>query len=202
MDGQHFDRFVKAWATRTTRRAALKVLAGGALAALIGGTRHQETEAADACGLVGAACAADADCCFGGRCNARGVCTCRTAIGFTPCPVAGGQRCFRLATDPRHCGACGARCAVGETCCGGVCRPPCAEGKLFDPASCACVCPSGKTNCNGRCVDLRTSGGNCGACGHTCLRGCCGGRCFDGRIRTCRIGQRFDFAVCACVADR
>ena len=40
MDGQHFDRFVKAWATRTTRRAALKVLAGGALAALIGGTRH------------------------------------------------------------------------------------------------------------------------------------------------------------------
>ncbi len=40
------------------------------------------------------------------------------------------------------------------------------------------------TNCNGACVDVKTSGTNCGACSHSCL----GGRCTAGQCEPVLLG--------------
>ena len=67
---------------------------------------------------------------------------------------------------------CGKRCIPKSECCGG--------------------CASGLTCCEGVCVDLATSGSNCGVCGNACLsRICDGGSCRCGAGTMCPTG-------CAC----
>ncbi len=46
------------------------------------------------------------------------------------------------------------------------------------------ACPGATTLCGAACVDLQTSGENCGACGHTCAGAACGGgRCDASLVR-------------------
>ncbi len=81
---------------------------------------------------------------------------CRCPDGYKEC----GGECV-LFDDDRHCGACGAACAIGGYC----------ESAGGDPA---CVCGTGKTVCDaagsdpGFCVDLDTDEHNCGSCGNRC----------------------------------
>ena len=70
------------------------------------------------------------------------------------CPsdqLACGGACVAAATDPRNCGACGARC-----------------GPLGVCASGSCQCGPETTLCGGSCVDLASDPLNCGACGAAC----------------------------------
>lgn len=78
------------------------------------------------------------------------------ATGLTRCKVGKQKRCVDLSTDSAHCGACGAACAAGETCQGGVCTGSCTPS--CDGSQC------GDDGC----------GGSCGQCGG-------GRRCRDGR---------------------
>jgi hypothetical protein len=75
-----------------------------------------------------------------------------------PCP-AGNQcdgYCPDMNWDPFNCGACGKKCAPGESCVNGSCG----------------TC-SGSV-CGGMCTELRTDPLNCGACGTVCAPGeCC-----------------------------
>jgi hypothetical protein len=67
-----------------------------------------------------------------------------------PCVIC-GKACVVLEEDPKHCGACGMKCGMGEQCCGGACT------KVdMDPANCgqcgtACpvdgMCMGGKCSC-------------------------------------------------------
>ena len=105
--------------------------------------------------------------------------------------------------DPNNCGGCGIQCAAGIACINGKCG-----------------CPSGTTECNGRCVDLRTNDDNCGACGRACIDnqptdagtvpdhmffGCHEGQCSE--LRCIRTGREFwvdcnqDIATDGCEAD-
>ncbi len=143
------------------------------------------------CGVLGARCNSDAECCTGGYaalCCFDGVslttrCTDVTNIGFVcpgeapppaGCPAgqaACGGACVDLRSHAGHCGACFNSCALGGVCQGGVC---------------AINCPAGQTDCGGACVDLLTHAAHCGACfnscalGGTCQGGVCGGVCMGG----------------------
>lgn len=105
--------------------------------------------------------------------------------GATECDGA----CVELASDATSCGACGVRCADGEQCVAGVCRPPC--GAL--------------AACGGACVDVTSDARHCGACGNACGEGAicvseacepgcagdslvCGGACVDGLSDEARCG--------------
>lgn len=74
--------------------------------------------------------------------------------------------CTDVASDPRHCGACGHACAEGELCA----YEQCFSGD----------CPSGLRFCGGVCEDVTTSPKNCGHCGLPCASGIClNGACED-----------------------
>jgi hypothetical protein len=77
------------------------------------------------CGACGAVCAAPESC-------AAGVCGCPGGGVFTGglCCAAGQLACGTPAacdsvqTDVNNCGACGNKCATGDSCVSGVCKPP------------------------------------------------------------------------------
>ncbi len=78
-------------------------------------------------------------------------------------PLACGQQ-------PNGCGGmigCGNVCGANRTC------------STLDGGPTRCNCATGLTECDGGCVDLKTSAGNCGACGRTCplAQTCSGGLC-------------------------
>ncbi len=123
--------------------------------------------------------------------------------------------CVDTATDPQHCGHCGARCAPGEGCVEGRCTEcpagfancdgdrsnGCETARETDthncgacgnacPAGVACVegrcaCPAELVGCRGRCVDMSSDAHHCGACGHACP---VGGTCSAGEC-TCPAGR-------------
>ena len=98
MDGERFDRIARALGTTPSRRGALRLLAAGALGALLALPRAAAaqlgTEAnAGSCRAPGDLCDGDADCCSE-RCR-NGRCLCRRR---------------------------GAACAVARACCSGRCR--------------------------------------------------------------------------------
>lgn len=74
----------------------------------------------------------------------------RCAVGLTDCD----GECVDLGSDFTSCGACGAACATGEVCSGGVCL----RGG----------CPGGTTGCGGSCIDTTSDARHCGGCAVAC----------------------------------
>jgi hypothetical protein len=198
MDGYAFDRLVKDAARRPTRRATLRLLAGGLIGGLLaqGGaalTRAAQRPDRDQDGLydddevevygtnpdvydsdgdgVG-----DGEEVYVGtdpRVNENAPVGC--GAGLTDC----GGICVDTVNDRLNCGACGAACAEFVNCwesnCGGIPDPP--------PATCAaqglgeCPGPNGPF-----CTNLWIDPNNCGYCGTSCLQlggVCCNGVCQD-----------------------
>ena len=98
----------------------------------------------------------------------------------------------KFLTSTANCGSCGHACPKGATCVNGACA--CPKGTTACFGACvnlhggACMCPApcgedccteGETCCGKGCVDLTTSGANCGACGVVCPtnRVCQAGKC-------------------------
>ena len=88
----------------------------------------------------------------------------------TACAVGAETVCVDVRSDPRHCGACGRACCVGEWCAAGTCVVGCSAGMT--------ACRAAGTGC-GLCADLRTDPNRCGACDRPCAPGqvCADGSC-------------------------
>ena len=133
MDGQRFDALTKLTATGVaSRRGALRLLAGGVLAALLG--RGGSASAALACRNDGAKCDADGQCCSrrcgGSRCRSE--------------RLRAGAAC----TDDRDCrsGICGRINSVSSICRNPTCRR---EGRdcALSPDCCRGVCDASTLTC-------------------------------------------------------
>ena len=70
--------------------------------------------------------------------------------GATMC----GSTCTVTQFDPNNCGACGTKCASGQSCVSGACT--------------SSVCNGGTTQCGDKCVDIENDPANCGTCGNAC----------------------------------
>jgi hypothetical protein len=193
MDGQRFDALARSFGRRRSRRAVVRGVAGGTVAAglglALGGVRPAAAgggcdEGLTDCSGVCVDLATDMDHC--GACDAvceSGLVVVNCIAGVcsrVSCPAALPMYCGELgendpnyvdncvdpATDPNNCGACGNVCESGE----------CADG--------ACVqdeeCEAGLTDCGGVCVDLATDMDNCGACGEICESSLVGVACLAG----------------------
>ncbi len=145
MDDTRFDNLTKRFANPTTRRAALRLLAGGLLAALVPASAARAAQRADTDGdglfdddetnLYGTdPTVFDTDCDgvgdgeedFLGTDPLDGDCG---AAAPAPCPAGQfdcGAGCVDLASDALNCGACGVPCdtANGHYCSGGFCTQP------------------------------------------------------------------------------
>jgi hypothetical protein len=85
---------------------------------------------------------------------------------------------FNLSIDEQNCGACGTRCAVGQQCCGGMCRS--VDSDVAHCGACNDACASGEACCGGACLTTDTDD-HCGACSTVCNanQDCCGGSCMN-----------------------
>lgn len=104
------------------------------------------------------------------------------------CVNEGGSfLCITTSTDPNNCGAIGTRCAMGESCVGGMCVC----------GSSGAACGSGQACCAGTCTDVSADPANCGGCGTVCTPNapdCSGGSCTcaaSGRACTAPMGGIF-----------
>ena len=105
MDAQRFDNLSRSLAAAVSRRHTLRLLAGGALGALVG-VRAVEDSAAATCQAKDARCGTG----FGRCCGNLACCT----------GTNGSRHCRRLSTDPENCGQCGLQCESGS-CVHGAC---------------------------------------------------------------------------------
>lgn len=184
MDDQRFDVLTRVFASCTSRRQALALLA--TMTAV--GSRPGRVSAAQAdastptceagltycpgagacvdllsdmsnCGACGEVCESELVPveCRSGVCE-RASCP----VGIEFCGAVDG--CRDLTTDPAHCGACANVCASG-VCSGGVCAPG------------GGGCAEGQTDCGGVCVETCCNNEHCGACGNACPSG---ETCFEG----------------------
>jgi hypothetical protein len=140
MDANRIDTIARFLTTLGSRRGALRGLVAG-ISTLIprlgtdarrGKNRKKEPKPAPPkCSKLYGKCFVNSDCCArGARCDRTGRNRCLCKRGRAICKPQGtccpnGQvccgRCANLKTSPDHCGACGAACAVGEVCIGGIC---------------------------------------------------------------------------------
>jgi hypothetical protein len=131
-----------------------------------------------------------------------GLAMCRTLAGdYWSAVVIGGQDAFAsaqsLACDCCACsqgcpdcywcdassdpnGVCAPRCTADQTCCAGICRDPCANGRPRDQATCACPPSKVYCACNNKCYDSATA---CTAECHASLA------CFTGICEPAEVGQ-------------
>lgn len=157
MDERTFDRWAKDMAQRPTRRAALRLLAGGLLGGLFSWRRVAPARAQDACGG-----------CPPGYICRGGACLVPAPPPSLGCLFQGlddcGGVCVDLREDDNNCGACGVVCSG------------CSNGQCPSPEP---VCIPELTNCGGLCTDLARDEWNCGSCGNSCPIGsfCEGGAC-------------------------
>lgn len=106
------------------------------------------------------------------------VCGFRCGSNFGDCNGSASDGCEAyLVNDANNCGACGARCATGQTC---------SDSRCMDVSS---GCGAGLTYCAGVCRDTRTDNTNCGTCGIICTgtRTCQAGTCTEPTM-TCGTG--------------
>src|SRR5215207_1839855 len=178
MDHQ-FDVLTRVFATCTSRREALALLAAMSVAGSRPGRASAQGDASTCeSGLTDCGgtcvdlqsdlnnCGACGEICESGlvpvECRS-GVCErANCPIGITYCGIADG--CRDLTSDSGHCGACANACASG-VCSGGVC------------AAGGGTCAEGQADCNGICVSTCCDNNNCGACGNVCKGGL---TCFEG----------------------
>lgn len=169
MDGQRFDALTKSLSS-TSRRRALRLLAGGALGGVLAKVGLAEA-AAQETAAVGDRCRRNRDCDRNERCCNR--------------------RCINVLSDERACGACGNRCGSGETCINGACFRSCrgARPGVCNTNSCGNLCGCNTTfnggNGDGVCESLRGSCTDARVCdqntdcrdGEICVNdGCCAGK--------------------------
>ena len=65
-----------------------------------------------------------------------------------PCVVC-GKECVMLESEPKHCGACGVKCGMGEQCCAGACTK--VDDNPENCGQCGTVCPVGGMCMGGKC---------------------------------------------------
>ena len=174
-----FDVLTRVFATCTSRREALALLAAMTVAGSRPGRASAQGDASTCeSGLTDCGgtcvdlqsdfnnCGACGEICESGlvpvECRS-GVCErANCPVGITYCGIADG--CRDLTSDPGHCGACANACASG-VCSGGVC------------AAGGGTCAEGQADCGGICVDTCCNNSHCGACGNACPPG---ETCFEG----------------------
>jgi hypothetical protein len=199
MDAERFDALARALSAARTRRGFAKTLAGGGLAAVLGGQGASGAEAA--CKAPGTKCRHATECCSGSckkrRHHRRGTCReCGGGTSFCAARLAcanQGECCLDI------------QCGAGEHCCSnGACKECCEEAHCFaiDPKlHCfvfRCVecdtnndCPPNQ-ECNGNvCADppdcLILTGDPCAPDGPNA--DCCSGQCSSGVCGTSAEGQ-------------
>jgi hypothetical protein len=147
MDDRRFDNFARILAAGTaSRRVTARLLAGGALAAVLGRIAIEEAAAA-VCKQGGRRCTRNGECCSR-TCRNRGTCRpCASAgicMGSTPCGPRDECVCYPTWEGPAKCfaygylncglnecqgsAACDAGWACATTCCGALgtlCMPLC-----------------------------------------------------------------------------
>ncbi|MCC6314869.1 MAG: hypothetical protein IT337_12745 [Thermomicrobiales bacterium] len=140
MDSNRFDAFARRFASRTTRRAALRGAGAAALAALLGRAARPETASAHHCDYIGCGCATGTQHPCGG--------------GLVCCPMNPGMPGGAgVCSQPSDCGgscndggmACPASCNWGDAC-PGCCSGYCGDTGACGAASCTglgCTCASG-----------------------------------------------------------
>src|SRR5215207_7227811 len=175
-----FDVLTRTFATCTSRRRALPLLAAMTVADSRPGRTSAAQEDASTCeselkDCAGACvdlqsdmnnCGACGEVCESGlvpvECRS-GVCErANCPVGVEYCGAVDG--CRDLSSDPGHCGACQKPCANG-VCSGGVCSPG------------GGGCEEGQAECDGVCVDTCCNNSHCGKCGNSCPSG---ETCFEG----------------------
>jgi hypothetical protein len=203
MDAQTFDRFVVTVTHRPTRRAALRLLAGGVLGALLTRTGAAsvlaqrsdrdgdglfDDDETDVYGTNPDNPDSDGDGTDDGQEVFDGTdpLTPNGGGGAAPAGCPAGQTdcggvCVSLDSDRNHCGACSNACPPGDAneCSSGVCVAGCFPGQ---------------TNCGGFCVNHETDSSNCGGCGSVCPSGtsCVNSACTAG----CAPADTFCSGVC------
>ena len=184
MDPQVFDRWVAAAARRPSRRAALRLLTGGLLGAVLPNRAVRAAQLSDIDGdglfdddetfVYGTNPFAydgdgdgvgDGEEVYYGTDPLVGASPAGCGAGLTFCDAVPGMAeagCYDLATHKVHCGGCGGACFGDMECRGGVCSIACFPGQAV---------------CGYNCVDLATDSSTCGACGNVCPTGtsCVGG---------------------------
>lgn len=113
-----------------------------------------------------------------------------SAIVGVPCAQVPGAQiaqcgdvCVDTQSDGAHCGACGLRCELGETCVAGACRcgddrcqadQICLAGTCVGDNDCHQACETGEVCLEGRCVTVDGCDATCGP-GQVCIDGRCVG---------------------------
>ncbi|CAA9582508.1 MAG: hypothetical protein AVDCRST_MAG19-4204 [uncultured Thermomicrobiales bacterium] len=180
MDDRRFDDLARALSGGPApRRAALRLLGGGALGGLLAVLGRED--AAAACRAPSKVCARDSQCCSK-RCSRKGRCLC-TKAAHCPKPA----RACEVAV------CAGGRCGTAPAPAGTVCRPAvdaCGLTEVCDGTSRDCPadqhkpdspfdpCPPGKYCCEGRCA--LPPDASCTADSECCTSQCIGGYCGGG----------------------